>query len=74
MSLEIGYLEFAKDMYRVPKGVKEVMAEIQQGCGDCAQYTEKQGQDKDNRIENVVEDSQGGGQVVHCEAECFMTA
>ena len=74
MSLEIGYLEFAKDMYRVPKGVEEVMAEIQQGCGDYAQDTEKQGQNEDNRIDNVVKDSQGGGQVVHCEAECFMTA
>ena len=72
--MEIGYLEFAEDMYRVPKGVKEVMAEIQQGCGDYAQNVEKQGQDKDNRIDNVVEDSQGGGQVVHCEADCFMTA
>ena len=47
---------------------------MQQGCGDYAQDVEKQGQDKDNGIDNVVEDSQGGGQVVHCEAEYFMTA
>ena len=26
------YLEFAEDMYRVPKGVEEVVTEIQQGC------------------------------------------
>lgn len=72
--LKTGYLEFAEDMYRVPKGVKEVMAEIQQGCGDYTQDVEKQGQDEDNRIDNVVKDSQGVGQVVHCEADRFMTA
>ena len=47
---------------------------MQQGCGDCTQDVEKQGHNKDNGIDNVVEDSQGDGQVVHCEAECFMTA
>ena len=73
MFLKKVYLEFAKDVYRVPKGVKEVMAEIQQGCGDFTQNVEKQGQNKDNRIDNVVEDSQGVGQVVHCEADCFIT-
>ena len=35
------YLEFAEDMYRVPKGVKEVVTEIQQWCGDYAQDVEK---------------------------------
>ena len=50
------YLEFAEDVYRVPKGVKEVVTEIQQGRGDYTQNVEKQGQDKDNWIDNVVED------------------
>ena len=74
MLLKTDYFEFAEDMYRVPKGVKEVMAEMQQGRGDYTQDVEKQVRDKDNGIDNVVEDSQGSGQVVHCEAECLMTA
>lgn len=74
MLLKKAYLEFAEDMYRVPKGIKEVVTEIQQGCGDCTQNVEKQGQNKDNRIDNVVKDRQGVGQVVHCEADRLMTA
>ena len=74
MLLRKAYLKLAEDMHRVPKGVKNVVAEIQQGCGDCTQDVEKQGQNKDNRIDNVVKDGQGVGQVVHCEADRLMTA
>lgn len=74
MLVKKAYLEFAEDMYRVPKGVKEVVTEIQQGCGDYTQDVEKQGQYKDNRIDNVVKDRQGVGQVVHGVADRLMMA
>ena len=50
------------------------MTEIQQGCRDYTQDVEEQGQNKDNRIDNVVKDRQGVGQVVHGAADRLMTA
>ena len=60
-------------MYRVPKGIKEVVTEIQQGCGNYTQNVEKQGQNKADRIDNVVKDRQGVGQGVHGEGDRLMT-
>lgn len=61
------YLEFPKNMDRVPTCIPKVMREVLQGRCDDAQNVEYQAEEVGNWIDDVVCRVPNSGQIVHCE-------